>query len=71
MGWLFASGKATGRPDPATAAGWYRKAADHGFAIAQFNMGCMSRDGKGSVTCDLKMAKQYFEMAAKQVGPFQ
>lgn len=68
LGCLFDSGQVTGSPDPAAAATWYRKAADHGFDIAQFNMGCMFRGGKG-VPCDLKMAKHFFEMAAKQVGP--
>lgn len=47
------------------AALWYKKAADAGYASAQFEMGNRYLHGKG-VEIDYGLAEKYWELAAKQ-----
>ena len=49
----------------AQAAAWYRKAADQGHAVAQYNLGVLYRDGEG-VPKDLAQAVAWFRKAADQ-----
>lgn len=51
--------------DYTEAAKWYRKAADQGFAQAQFNLGLMYANGKG-VTRDDTEAAMWYAKAADQ-----
>ena len=44
---------------------WYRKAAEQGNAIAQYNLGQNYRLGRG-VSVDLTQAKYWYEKAAEQ-----
>jgi TPR repeat protein len=46
-------------------AGWFRLAAIHGHADAQFNLGCMFDDGQG-VAQDRAEAARWYRMAAAQ-----
>jgi hypothetical protein len=46
-------------------AGWFRRAAIHGHADAQFNLGCMFDDGQG-VAQDRAEAARWYRMAAAQ-----
>ncbi|WP_296820939.1 hypothetical protein [Thiobacillus sp.] len=43
---MLMNGQGTKQDLPA-AAGWFRKAADQGHALAQFNMGIFYASGKG------------------------
>jgi TPR repeat protein len=52
----------------ATAAQWYQKAADQGYAAAQSNLGFLYRDGHG-VPQDYKQAAAWFQKAAAQGEP--
>ena len=47
------------------AAKWYRKAAEQGFVMAQYDLGVCYRDGRG-VTKDPAEAAQWFRKAAEQ-----
>ena len=51
--------------DPATAAQWYRKAAEQGFAPAQFSLGLCYVHGKG-VPQDFAQALAWYGKAAQQ-----
>jgi TPR repeat protein len=51
--------------DYVEAAKWYRKAAEQGFVLAQYDLGVCYRDGKG-VTKDPAEAAQWFRKAAEQ-----
>jgi uncharacterized protein len=44
---------------------WFHKAADHGDASAQYNLGVMYRDGRG-VPRDCAQAVAWFRKAAVQ-----
>ena len=44
---------------------WYKKAAEQGYAKAQYNLGACYRDGKG-VTKDEKEAVYWYRKAADQ-----
>ena len=44
---------------------WYRKAAEQGYAPAQFNLGNMYDNGEG-VTQDYKQAVKWYRKAAEQ-----
>ena len=48
-----------------TAAEWYRKAADQGFASAQYKLGVFYENGYG-VTQDKEQAMQWYKKAAEQ-----
>ena len=51
--------------DYAEAARWYRKAAEQGYAIAQFNLGSMYNNGQG-VKKDYAEAFHWYRKAADQ-----
>ena len=53
------------RGDNSEAARWYRKAAEQGYAIAQFNLGIMYELGKG-VKQDYEEAVKWYRLAAEQ-----
>jgi TPR repeat protein len=44
--------------DGATAASWYRRAADHGYGVAEFNLAVMLRNGAPGVPQDRAAALQ-------------
>jgi len=47
------------------ALGWFRKAADQGYALAQYNLGEMYENGQG-VTQDYVQAHMWFNLAASR-----
>ncbi len=51
--------------DPAMAAGWFYRAAEQGYADAQFNLGLLYADGDG-VPQDMVEAAELFMQAAEQ-----
>src|ERR1035438_7166119 len=51
--------------DKAEAVGWYRKAADQGYAMAQTNLGYMYEAGKG-VMQNYDAAARWYRKAAEQ-----
>ncbi|PSJ16774.1 tetratricopeptide repeat protein [Nitrosomonas supralitoralis] len=51
--------------DPELAAGWFYRAAEQGYADAQFNLGLMYANGEG-VTQDMEQAVELFKKAAVQ-----
>src|ERR1700733_15117085 len=57
--------EAEDRKDYAAELKWFQKGADQGNAIAQFNIGCMYREGWG-VTQDYAQALIWFQKAAAQ-----
>ena len=61
---LYAEG-IDGKPDYATAAQWFRKAAQHGIADSQYNLGVLCARGLGS---EKNFAESYkwFALAAAQ-----
>ena len=56
---------AYGKGDYAAAVSWYRKAAEQGYADAQFNLGVMYAKGAG-VPQDYAMALPWYRKAADQ-----
>jgi len=58
------------RTMPAEAMRWYRKAADQGYATAQYSVGLGYRDGDG-VPQDIAEAMAWFHKAADQAGGAQ
>jgi uncharacterized protein len=55
--------------DYARAMGWYRKAADQGYAEAQHNVGALYENGWG-VAKDVEQAKVWYQKAANQGDAF-
>jgi hypothetical protein len=51
--------------DPELAAGWFYRAAEQGYADAQFNLGLMYANGEG-VPQDMEQAVELFKKAAEQ-----
>jgi TPR repeat protein len=51
--------------DPELAAGWFFRAAEQGYADAQFNLGLMYANGEG-VPQDMEQAVELFKKAAEQ-----
>jgi len=51
--------------DEAEAVKWYRKAADQGFANAQFNLGYMYANGRGVVKDEVEAYKWYLLAGAQ------
>ena len=64
LGVMYANGQGVGQSD-ATAAKWYRKAAEQGHAQAQFNLGVMYHRGKG-VDQSHATAVKWYRKAADQ-----
>ena len=54
---------AASRPISQQAATWYQRAADNGFAPAEYRLASMYEKGSG-VERDLAKAKQYYQLAA-------
>jgi TPR repeat protein len=50
----------------AAAVRWYRKAAEQGFAVAQFNLGAMYEQGRGGLAQDEAAAVRWWRKAAEQ-----
>ena len=50
--------------DNAQADAWYQKAADQGFAYAQFNLGAAYEDGRLGVPQDYVLAHMWFHLAS-------
>jgi TPR repeat protein len=51
--------------DPGLAAGWFYRAAEQGYADAQFNLGLMYANGEG-IEADTSKAVELFQKAAEQ-----
>ena len=64
LGGMYANGKGV-KQDHTEAVEWYRKAADQGFAHAQFNLGIMYSNGQG-VKEDHNEAVEWYRKAAVQ-----
>lgn len=64
LGSLLMTGYAGVKPDPATAAKYFKLAADQGHPVAQMNLGMLYRDGTG-VSQDLNEAERLLKLAAK------
>jgi Sel1 repeat len=62
LGWMYANGKGTPQSDT-EAVKWYRKAAEQGYANAQFNLGCRYESGKGVEQSDTEAVKWYRKAA--------
>ena len=65
---LYTKGEGVSQND-AEAAQWYRLAADHGLAGAQFNLGMMYAEGQG-VSQDYVQAHMWLNLAASQLPAF-
>ncbi len=73
LGVMYYTGEAISRApsgqvlnnDPELAAGWFFRAAEQGFADAQFNLGLMYANGEG-VEKDMTQAVELFKKAAEQ-----
>ena len=61
---MYANGRGV-RQDDAQAVQWYRKAAEQGYAQAQFNLGNMYVDGRGARQ-DYAQAVHWYRKAAEQ-----
>ena len=59
---MYENGRGVAKDD-AEAVIWYRKAADQGNALAQFNLGLMLREGQGVPQDDVR-AHMWFDIAA-------
>ena len=59
---MYVKGQGDVRQDYAEAVKWYRKAAEQGFAEAQYNLGVMYAKGEG-VRQNYKIAKKWFGKA--------
>ena len=64
MGWCYENGNGVPK-DYTQAVYWYRKAADQGEAIAQYNLGWCYEKGQG-VTKDINQAVEWYRKAARQ-----
>ena len=61
---IYAEG-ADGKPDLASAAQWFRKAAEHGVADSQYNLGVLAARGLGTEQ-NLSESYKWFALAAAQ-----
>jgi hypothetical protein len=61
---MYAAGKGVTQ-DYTLSIQWYQKAADHGLASAQYNLGLMYANGIGTPV-DKEKAKALFRMAASR-----
>jgi TPR repeat protein len=69
LGQYFEFGKAGAVQDFLQAQIWYQKAADQGFAKAQYNLAMLYQHGRG-VPTDYEKALRYYERAAEQNDPW-
>jgi TPR repeat protein len=58
---MYANGKGTSK-DAKQAVYWYKKAAEQGYAGAQYNLGVMYANGEGALQ-DLSKAKYWIKKA--------
>lgn len=65
IGSEYLSGRVLEHSD-AEAVRWIRRAAEHGHALAQLNLGIMYRDGRRGLTRDLEQARRWLALAAAQ-----
>jgi hypothetical protein len=68
LGLLYYRGSKDVPRDEAEAAKWFRLAAEHGDATAQFNLGVMYSEGQG-VPQDHAKAAKFYRSAAEQGNP--
>jgi hypothetical protein len=68
LGVLYAEGKGVTR-DAATAAGWFRRAAEQGHGAAAYNLARAYEEGDG-VAKDLRQAQKWSQKAAEQGIPY-
>jgi hypothetical protein len=59
---MFEQGRGVAQSD-VEAARWFRKAADKGFAKAQYNLGNMFDQGRGLAQSDVEAARWYRKAA--------
>jgi hypothetical protein len=59
---MFDKGRGVAQSD-VEAARWYRKAADQGLALAQYNLGLMFEQGRGVAQSDVQAARWYRKAA--------
>jgi TPR repeat protein len=64
FGYFLDEGRGVAK-NPAEAVRWYRKAAEQGFAMAQFNLATMYAEGVG-VAKDEAEAMRWYRKAAEQ-----
>ena len=64
LGVCYENGKGVAK-DEAEAVGWYRKAAEQGLDLGQFNLGVCYENGKG-VAKDSAEAVRWYRKAAAQ-----
>ncbi|WP_295388321.1 tetratricopeptide repeat protein, partial [Thiolapillus sp.] len=64
LGVMYAEGQGV-RQDLKEAVKWYRRAAEQGYALAQYNLGVIYNNGQG-VQQDKKEAVKWFRKAAEQ-----
>ncbi|WP_419591592.1 tetratricopeptide repeat protein, partial [Thiolapillus sp.] len=67
LGVMYAEGQGV-RQDLKEAVKWYRRAAEQGYALAQYNLGLMYANGRG-VRQDFKEAVKWYQKAAEQGLP--
>lgn len=65
LGECYYKGRGLDREDHKKAARWFKMAADHGYALAQYHLGLFYYSGKG-VTYDPQEAAHYYRLAAEQ-----
>lgn len=71
LGSAYTEGQSGLRPDFAEANKWFHRAADKGFAPAQYNLGLAYEQGRG-LPADERQAFKYYLLAAEQgYGPAQ
>ena len=67
---MYSNGKGVQRSDPESVV-WYRKAADQGFAKAQYNLGTMFENGKGVQQNDSEAVRWYRKAADQGLADAQ
>ena len=68
MGLAYLNPQAGAEPDPALALKWIQRAADQGYADAQYTLGAMHHAGRGTLQ-SFPLALKWFELAAQQNHP--
>jgi TPR repeat protein len=65
LGLMYGKGLGVDKDDK-EAVRWYRKAADQGCSVAQYNLGIMYSEGRGDLPKDESEAVKWFRKAAEQ-----
>lgn len=71
LGNVYANGLLGVKVDPVEAFAWYQKAAQRGYAPAQFNLGLAYEGGRGVAADDAQAFKYYLLAAEQGFGPAQ